>query len=81
MAYHGLKISENEGRLLVSFEPAAGCPQLDVETLRSLLGQAGYDGWFFLDEALATACSSCSEDLYFILRESASFVINNPFKI
>ncbi len=55
VAYAGLKFSENEGRLLVSIEPVAGCPQLDVETLRGLLEQAGAVGWFFLNEALVTA--------------------------
>ncbi len=53
VAYAGLKFSENEGRLLVSIEPVAGCPQLDVDALRSVLGQAGYEKWFFLEESLA----------------------------
>jgi uncharacterized protein (DUF342 family) len=53
MTYAGLKFSENEGRLLVSIEPVVGCPQLDVDALHSVLCQAGYEKWFFLEESLA----------------------------
>jgi len=52
--YPGLAFSENEGRLQVSIQPSPECPQLDVDALRTLLGQTGYAGWFFLEEALAT---------------------------
>ena len=52
-----LSFSENEGRLLASVQPASERQQLDVPLLCSLVGQAGYAKWFFLEEALATLVS------------------------
>jgi len=48
----GLTFSEVEGRLLVVLEPVTERPPLDVETLRRLLGEAGYGDWYVFEEAL-----------------------------
>jgi uncharacterized protein len=50
----GLEFLEREGSLQAALKPGPERPQLDVDTLRSLLRQAGYGAWFFLEEALAT---------------------------
>lgn len=78
MAFPGLTFSENEGRLLASIEPASGCPPLDVDVLRSALGESGYGDWFVFDEAvLALVAHSKSQSDAFELplaeRRDASF--------
>jgi uncharacterized protein (DUF342 family) len=80
MEIPGLKFSENEGRLLASIEPASAPPLLDVDMLRSVLGQAGYQGWFLLDEALATLvecynASAETSELAVAERRDASFSV------
>lgn len=48
--FEGLKFSENAGLLLLSVEPGSASPQLDVDTLHRLLGEAGYGEWFTFDD-------------------------------
>ncbi len=52
--YPGLTLSESEGRVLVSIQPCAERPPLDVEALRDLLRQAGYGAWWLSEEAMLT---------------------------
>ena len=49
----GLRFVEEEGRLSAIIEPATERSQLDIDTLRDLLAQAGYGGWFQLEESIA----------------------------
>lgn len=52
--FPGLVFAELEGKLVVRNQPVPERTQLDNDTLRNLLGQAGYGSWFLLDAALAT---------------------------
>ena len=49
-----LKFLENEGVLRVVIEPSPDRAPLDVDTLRHLIGQAGYGHWFFYEEMIAS---------------------------
>lgn len=52
--YPGLRLVEEEGgRVLCAIEPAAERPRLDADVLRGLLEEAGYGGWFLLEDGLA----------------------------
>lgn len=50
--YPGLEFSETEGRLQVKLKPPPERLQLDIDTLRRLLAEAGYGDWFVFEEAL-----------------------------
>lgn len=50
--YAGLSFSENENGLLAVVQPVSEHPVLDLDSLRALLGQAGYTAWTFSDDVL-----------------------------
>ena len=58
--YPGLAFSESEGRLQVAVQPAADRPPADAESLRTLVAQAGWAGWFVFEEALAAVVARYS---------------------
>lgn len=51
-AFPGLNFSEVEGKLIAHAQPDTQRPQLDPNSLRSLLDQAGYAKWFLFEDAL-----------------------------
>lgn len=58
--FPGLKFSEVDGKLIAHNQAVADRPSLDASLLHALLKQAGYDNWFFPEEALATLVTRCN---------------------
>lgn len=58
--FPGVELSESEGRLLVAIRRDSERPPLDIDSLRKLIEQAGYGGWFPLEDAMAKLLESYS---------------------
>ncbi len=59
-AYPGLTFKETDGALWASCAPVAGCAPLDLETLRSLVKEAGHADAGLGEEALARCVERCN---------------------
>lgn len=58
--FPGLVFRELDGKLLARCQPVSGRAPLDNEALRAALRQAGFDGWFLHEGALATLVGRCN---------------------